>query len=293
MKVSPQSLTSSLSGHWAGGYGTAPCPVCQPEKRHDQNALTIGEGGGRLLLHCKRAGCAFSDILKAAGISPGHFELDLKSLERAKAERLEAETKAKRKARSIWERGDGIEGTKGEDYLRGRGIKCPLPDTLRWLPDIYHGPSGRWHSAMVANVVAASGEPMGIHRTFFTKQGVRLQASAKMMLGRCAGGAVHLSDGAGPLVVCEGIETGLSLASGLLSGPASVLAALSTSGMTGLELPKEPDKLIVAPDDDDAGRAASDKLATRATALGWKVSILEAPKGRDWNDVIRGNADAA
>ncbi len=32
-----------------------------------------------------------------------------------------------------------------------------------------------------------------------------------MMLGRCAGGAVRLSDGLGPLLIAEGIETGLTL----------------------------------------------------------------------------------
>ena len=50
----------------------------------------------------------------------------------------------------------------------------------------------------------------GIHRTYFEKSGARIEKNAKMMLGPCAGGAVRLSDAThGPLVVCEGIETGL------------------------------------------------------------------------------------
>lgn len=292
-QVSPQQLTHDLGGHWHGGRGNAPCPVCQPQRRRDQNALSLGESDGRLLLHCHKMGCDFQDVLKASGVQSGHFELDLQALERAKAERLAAEEKVRRQARSIWERGQSIEGTLGERYLRGRGITCPLPNSLRWVPDTYHANSGQWCSAMVGNVTSVHGGAMGIHRTFFTKKGERLLRSAKMMLGGCKTGSVRLSDSQGPLVVCEGIETGLSLASGLLSAPASIWAALSTSGVAALELPKEPSKLVIAPDGDDAGRAASDKLAIRARDLGWKVSILAAPEGQDWNDVIRRNADAA
>lgn len=293
MQVSPQALTEQLGGHWAGGYGTAPCPVCQPEKRRDQNALTLGEGNGRLLLHCKRADCEFSDILKAVGVKPSRYEPDLAALERAKAERLDAEFKSLRKARAIWEQGIPIVGTHGDRYLRGRGITCELPGSLRWVKDTYHAASGQWCSAIVGNVVSVEGEAMGVHRTFFTRQGERLPRSAKLMLGRCGGGSVRLSDGPGPLVVCEGMETGLSLASGLLRGPAPVWAALSTSGMVALELPETAGKLTIAPDGDDAGRTAAEKLAARATGLGWQVSLLTAPQGKDWNDVIRGKADAA
>lgn len=293
MQTSPQALTAQLGGQWAGGYGTAPCPVCQPDKRRDQNALTLGEGDGRLLLHCKRAGCEFSDILRAAGVQPGRYEPDLAALDRARAERLDAELKMLRKAHGLWDQGQPIGGTHGETYLRGRSITCDLPDSLRWVPDLYHQPSGQWCAAMVAQVLAVGGDALGVHRTFFTKQGGRLSRNAKMMLGRCAGGAVRLSDGPGPLVVCEGIETGLSLASGLLRRPAPVWAALSTSGMVALDLPATPGKLTIASDGDDAGRTAAEKLATRVTGLGWKVSLLPAPEGRDWNDVIRGTADAA
>ncbi len=107
-----------------------------------------------------------------------------------------------------------------------------------------------------------------------------------MMLGPCAGGAVRLSEEDGPLVVCEGIETGLSLLSGLLRGAPRVWAALSTSGMRALELPPEPGRLTVAADGDDAGGRAAYALASRADALGWEVSLLPAPNGCDWNDVL-------
>lgn len=88
-------------------------------------------------------------------------------------------------------------------------------------------------------------------------------------------------------MVCEGIETGLSLLSGLLSDPATVWAALSTSGMKNLNLPPVPGELIVATDGDAPGREAGNKLAHQASCLGWRVSLMPAPDGQDWNDVLR------
>jgi len=87
-------------------------------------------------------------------------------------------------------------------------------------------------------------------------------------------------------VVCEGIETGLSLLSGLLKGSPTVLASLSTSGMKTLSLPQGFRKLVIATDGDAPGCEAGQFLADRATALGWRVSILPAPNGKDWNDVL-------
>lgn len=67
----------------------------------------------------------------------------------------------------------------------------------------------------------------------------------------------------------------------------TVWAALSAAGMAGLRLPDGiPHKLTIAPDGDTAGREAAHKLAERASALGWSVSLLPAPDGRDWNDIL-------
>lgn len=109
----------------------------------------------------------------------------------------------------------------------------------------------------------------------------------------CKGGAVALTQARrGPLVVCEGIETGLSLASGLVVMPAMIWAALSTSGMKGLILPRTPGHLIVATDGDAPGCAAGNALAQRACALGWRVDLLQAPSGADWNDVLKAWSNA-
>ena len=51
-------VTQALGGNWYGSYGTAACPVCQPEGRKGQNALTISLGRKGILLHCKKSNCS-------------------------------------------------------------------------------------------------------------------------------------------------------------------------------------------------------------------------------------------
>jgi DNA primase len=85
----------------------------------------------------------------------------------------------------------------------------------------------------------------------------------------------------------------LSLFCGLLGAPATVWAALSTSGLRGLHLPTQPGRLTIAPDGDEAGRKAAHALAMRAHAVGWQVSLSPAPDGCDWNDILTRKAVAA
>jgi hypothetical protein len=282
-----RDLTFKLGGEWRGFRGSAPCPVCQSERRRDQRALSIRIEGDQLLLFCHKTGCHFRDVLAAAGLPPEATAVDPVAAADLEQRRAAYDAEQRAKARDLWSRSKTINGTHGERYLRGRGITCALPPTLRWAPDCYHGPSARFISAMVADV--SSG---GVHRTFFEKGGARIGSNFKMMLGPCSGGAVVLSERSGPLVACEGIETGLSLLSGILTEPARVLACLSTSGLRGLCLPPQPGKLIIAADGDDPGKSAADVLAHNAYAQGWEVLLWPAPNGQDWNDVLRGDASA-
>lgn len=277
-----QTLTHALGGEWRGHSGLAPCPVCQTERRLDQRALSIREEGGALLAYCHKSVCDFRAIVTAAGLPRDCLKLDPIAAAESEVQRAAYATEQRAKARRLWGQCKPLEGTKGAAYLRGRGITCPLPASLGWAADAYHAPSASWLSAMVADVSTG-----GVHRTFFHKGGQRIDRDAKMMQGPCAGGAVPLSEAQGPLVVCEGIETGLSLLSGLMDRPATVWAALSTSGMKSLALPKAAGELIVAGDGDNPGREAATALAERAHASGWQVSLWPAPDGQDWNDVLR------
>ncbi|OYX78186.1 MAG: hypothetical protein B7Y82_04720 [Sphingomonadales bacterium 32-65-25] len=286
-------LALRLGGRWHGSYGTAPCPVCQPDRRRDQDALTLADGSGGLLLHCKRLGCGFRDVLAAAGICPGSYRTpDPAIMAKREAERRAELAKRESQARALWKQSQPIGGTLAETYLRHRGITCPLPATLRFHRACWHGASFQRLPAMVGLV--EGGDGWAVHRTYLRDDGTGKAAvePAKAMLGATAGGAVRLSGGPGRLVVAEGIETALALLCGLSDGPAMVWAGLSTSGLRGLHLPAQPGRLTIACDGDAAGRAAALALAERAHALRWTVATIDPGDGADFNDILN-RKDAA
>jgi hypothetical protein len=292
--IGARTLTANLGGKWFGRYGVAPCPVCQPEGRKGQDALTLADGRNGLLTHCKKHGCAFRDILAAAGIAPGGYQPpDLAMMAQREAERRAEVARREAQARALWNEAQSIHGTAAEIYLRGRAITCPLPASLRFHPEAWHGPTARRIPAMVALV--QGGEGFAVHRTFLRPDGTGKADvdPPKAMLGHVAGGAVVLAEGPARLAVAEGIETALSLLCGFLDGPATIWAALSTSGLRGLRLPAHPARLTLAPDGDDAGRTAAFALAERAHALGWAVGILDPGTGADFNDILTRKAVAA
>jgi hypothetical protein len=294
--MNARELTEALGGRWHGRYGAAPCPVCQPERRKGQDALTLADGAtGRLVLHCKKSACGFLDILAAAGLRSGDYAPpDPVTLARREAEARAEAVKRAEQARRLWREALPIEGTPAARYLReARGIPLErLPAVLRFHPECWHGPTGRHWPAMVAAVQGA-GLP-AVHRTWLRPDGSGKAPiePAKAMLGATAGGAVKLCDGPSRLVVGEGIESTLSLLCGLLDGPATAWAAVSASGLRGLHLPSQPGRLTIACDGDTPGRDAAHALAERAHALGWRVGILDPGTGGDWNDILRGQVAA-
>jgi hypothetical protein len=287
-----RTICEALGGKWRGRSGLSYCPA------HDNRrtpALSIATGSdGRLLLHC-HAGCDFAAILDALrgrglieGRGMGAFTPDPAAAAKREAEARREAEKRSRQARAVWDEAQPIEGTAGETYLRGRGIRCPLPPSLRFHAEAWHGPTARRHPAIVAAV--EGGDAFGVHRTFIKADGsgkAGLEGGDKLMLGSVAGAAVRLTDGPGPLLVGEGIESTFSAF--ILRGDptARARAALSTSGMAGLRLPDLPGALVVAPDDDKAGRGAALTLADRAARDGWSVSIMAPPLGGDFNDLLR------
>lgn len=290
-----REVTINLGGKWHHKYGAAPCPVCQSGRHKAQNALTIADGrNGGLVLDCKKSACAFLDILAAAGVTSGSYKSpDPETLAKREAEQLKEAERRAAQALAIWKESLPIDGTIAETYLRGRGITCALPKSLRFHPQCWHGATAKRYPAMVA---AVQGNRLAaVHRTYLQADGSGKAdiEPAKMMLGATAGAAVRLTEAQVALVVSEGVETALSLSSGLLSAPAAVWAALSASGMRGLSLPPQAGQLTIASDGDAAGREAASALAARADALGWRVTLLPAPEGLDWNDVLMMNGEAA
>jgi len=282
-------LTAKIGGRWHGSYGTGPCPICQPTGRKDQNALTLRNSAtGVLLLYCHKSECPFIDIL---GLFKLHSQ-EPKSNKKSSVERPAPEvgnnnTIGSKLAYKIWRESIPVLGSPSEAYFHNRNIHCNIPTVIRYHPSIKHSETNQKLPALISKIEGC--QTFSIHRTYLNRSSSQKAdiLSPKMMLGKCAGGAVRLFGSPGPLVVAEGIETALSLGCGLLNFAGSIWAALSSSGMKNLKLPENAGHLVVATDGDDAGRNAGYILAERAFHSGWTVSKLQAPETIDWNDVLR------
>jgi putative DNA primase/helicase len=140
---------------------------------------------------------------------------------------------------------------------------------------------------MVAEIQGPVGDLVSLHATYLGDGCKAAVASPKKMLppvGTIRGGAVRLIEGRPLLCVCEGIETGLAVAShtGL-----PVWAALSAGGLESVAVPEGVDVVIYGDNDEShTGQAAAYALAKR---LGRRARVLIPPEtGQDWLDVWGG-----
>ncbi len=293
-----ERVTRALGGEWRAGSGLAPCPICQPEGRRDQRALSLSDKGGKLLVHCHKGGCAVLGELQARGLAEGRGAAvaapDTVEAERRRREEKRKEAQRLKSAHDLFAGGLRCEGTPAQTYLESRGIVglrfAKMQNTLRFHPSALHSPSGLHLPAMLAQIRGPKGEALGLHRTYLRADGKGKAdvAPAKMMLGPSAGGAVRFGPDSGVIALAEGIETALSVSR---ASRLTVWATLSTSGLKGLILPRAPvaEVVIICADHDEAGIAAAEYAAGRIEAEGRAVSIIYPRQaGSDFNDVLRG-----
>lgn len=292
-----ERITRALGGEWRAGHGLAPCPICQPEGRKDQRALSLSDKGGRLLLHCHKGGCAVLAELRGRGLAEARArEPDPAEAQRRRDADRRAEERRLRAARNLFVEAVSCEETPAQAYLEARGIVglrfAKLRNTLRFYPGALHSPSGLHLPAMLAQIRGSKGEPLGVHRTYLRPDGSGKAdvTPPKMMLGASAGGAVRFGPDAPVIALAEGIETALSVS---LASRLTVWATLSTSGLKGLVLPPSPvaEVVIICADHDPAGLEAAKVAEARLEAEGRAVSVIHPrTAGADFNDVLRGSA---
>lgn len=289
--MTAEAIAKALGGRKAGGGWTARCPA------HDDRtpSLSIRDADeNKVLVRC-HAGCDQERVIAAlrgrglwaengprsspwtARRKPVERELD-----RDDARRTEM-------ALAIWQSTTPALGTPVAAYLASRGIHLPPSDALRFHTGLKH-PSGGFWPAMVALVTnGIDGTPIAVHRTFLAQDGGGKAPvdPQKMMLGPCRGSAVRLADPGDVLMVGEGIETCLAA---IQASGHPAWAALSTSGLRSLDLPKDVRDVIVLADGDEAGEAAARDCALRWKRQGRRVRIARPPQGLDFNDMLLGHA---
>lgn len=201
------------------------------------------------------------------------------------------------RAQSVWDKAVPAPGTPAEVYLRSRGIIMPAPHTIRFArtPAWYDDDTGQCGPdlpALVGAVVDGDDQLIGLQRIFLAaggKQKARME-KPKRSLGRIKGGALRINSDAysvgDELIVTEGPEDGLSLAQEL---GAEVWVTLGTAMMPYIEYPRRIVSIVIAGQNDAAGRAAVEKVEEELIERGYSTRIMWPAEGfKDWNDQLRG-----
>jgi hypothetical protein len=210
----------------AGGGWLVSCPVPSHGKGNgDRNpSLEISDGDRQLLVRCY-GGCDPRDVLdelRRRGLLPSRpSPRPAKAKETLEFSATDHEREQHRKAAWLWSHRQPIIGSIAERYLRhARGITCPLPPTLAFLPP---GKPGQ-HPAMIAafglvgeiepGVLAEPNAVGAVHLTLLRADGSGKADTSpnKIMIGRSLGLPITLAppnDLLG-LTVSEGIEDALA-----------------------------------------------------------------------------------
>jgi P4 family phage/plasmid primase-like protien len=198
---------------------------------------------------------------------------------------------ARRKIDLILEASVSPVGSPVIAYLQRRGITGALPDCIRYRPGAW-GPYG----AMVVLATDDTGEVLAVQQTYLTEDGrkaeIDVQKRINASVPRWARRAAVRLPGRLPLVICEGVETALSVwrATGQ-----QTWALLSVSNLASAPV-DEHDTVIIARDGDALGTMADQQVHRAVSSIqerGVKVLVATPPQDQDFNDVLQKAGEAA
>jgi putative DNA primase/helicase len=288
--MTAESIARALGRRCAGATWMARCPA------HEDRvpSLSISSGrNGKVLVRC-HAGCDQRDVIvilrerglwETTGRALGRF---VRKRQDAGSDKPDADAlKRSEAAFAMWQASRPVGETPVATYLRSRGLDLPASPALRFHAGLKHPSGGVWPAMAALVTHGATGWPIAIHRTFLARDGGCKAPvdPAKMMLGPCRGGVVRLAEAGDVLMIGEGIKTCLAA---MQATGNSVWAALSTSGLRSLDLPRDVRDVIVLADGDEPGEAAAQDCARRWKREGRRVRIARPPQGMDFNDLLKG-----
>jgi len=294
------------------------------------NCFGCGFHGDAIDFAMRINGWTFRDAVRELAYDLGLTALDdrpkrplAKPMKRLSPAEIETEKlQAELAAQATWKSCSPADDSLVAVYLKSRAITIPVPPTIRFHGHLKHSESGLVFPAMVAAVQHVGRSIKGIHRIFLSADGTRKAGvdKPKKMKGTCWGGAVRLGPVAETIIVCEGIETGMSLAQSMPGS--SVWCALSLGNISGcvtqwiphpnklrpdgtplpmpndvpnldrpgIMLPDEVKEVVIAADGDNQDPIGAANLykaaARRFAAQGRKARIAWPPEGKDFNDVL-------
>lgn len=223
----------------------------------------------------------------------------------------------KRRAQKIFLSADPlIKNTPAEKYFNNRGIDFSVlgkyPHTLRYEKNCYYEKDKKtgetiYMPAIIAAVNNENGEFVAIHRTFLENINGIWKRKNKKVLGAFAGAAIRLWRGKTrlpieklkaaanldevdkTLIICEGIEDGLSIA--MACPEYRLWTSLSVSNMKNIKIPSIFKTVIIAGDNDGEEHIATVHVQQAAEAFqrqGFEVKIARPEYAHDFNDELTG-----
>ncbi|MEM1051163.1 MAG: CHC2 zinc finger domain-containing protein [Pseudomonadota bacterium] len=191
-------------------------------------------------------------------------------------------------ALEIWRAALPIHGTLAETYLRSRAIACELPMSLRYA-ELPYGKDSRVYPCLVACVSSPEGPLQGIQRTFLAPDGLGKAEvpKPKLSLGSISGGAIRLGPLAADMVLCAGVEDGLSLVQEL---GRSVWAVPGDSNLASVRFPPFVKSVAVGGDNDASGRSSTEKAARAYDERGLDVRMFFPTHAKDFNEQLQQEA---
>ena len=269
--------------------------ACCPFHSDRSPSFTIFAGGERFYCFgCGAGGDVLDFVQRAHGVSlrDAAAMLGGDSLPSIRLAPLPVDDGADRigEAKAIWRAAVPIKGTLAENYLRHRALHLPIPDSIRFA-SLRYGKSGPLHPVLVAAIASADDKLVGIQRTYLNAAGTGKAAvlKPKLSLGRVSGGAIRLAPCAASLVVCEGLEDGLTLQQEL--GQA-VWVAAGASMLPAMQFPTGVRLIAIGGDADDAGRAAALKAGDVFALRGIEARVFFPIAAKDFNQELMERARA-
>jgi Toprim domain len=252
-----------------------------PAHADDNPSLSLRDGERGVIVHCF-TGCDPADVYAAIRRKRRDLLEPGQTASKPIKDSAEYERRQHDKAQWFWRQARPIVGTVAEKYLREvRGITCPLPATLRFLP-----PRMGYHPALLAAFALVDEPEPGtlgtpcdvnsIHLTLLKPDGSGKAdvKPNKLILGRPLDRPIVLAppnDLLG-LAITEGIEDALTVhqATGLGAWAAGAAGFMPKIADT---VPDYIEAITIYAHDDKAGQDGARKLAEALRRRGFEVTV--------------------
>jgi len=211
----------------------------------------------------------------------------------AKAANMLRYTVAKKaRVQRLWDSGTKLQGSPAATYLKSRGLRPNAAwDSLR--ASILPYPRMGHHPALIAPLTTLDGSLAGLHRTYLTPSGSKLDvASPRLSLGQVCGSAIRLGNASDKLIICEGLEDGLTLFQEL-GGHVPVWVAGGATFLAKMAIPESVRFITIAADNDTAGEQAAMRAADTHQRRDRSIKIMRPSSAfKDFNDELQGKTHA-